>query len=342
MTRLERAENSTRQTGEFAATQQNVYGAIMDAPQSSAQKFGGFWSVLKVDTVAGYLDAFCSALKNKNFNLVYIDAFAGSGAFSFAKAAAPLFDENIVAEEHAGSAARALAIKPGFDELYFIERSRKNLKALNALIASDSDYAARAEVLDGDANKRVRELCKRIPWHSKSPPTRGVIFLDPFGTQLEWPTLEAIAQTKALDVWYLFPLMGVVRNSPLAVHELSQSHRTAVTRALGTEHWMDHFYKDEEGTGDLFLESIPKPKKRSLNPRGIEAFVRQRLQTVFPLVLPPRTILGNGNTPLFSLFFAMSNDSPKAQALAIPIAESLLKPKPPGTRPRSARKAVAP
>ena len=57
---------------------------------------------------------------------------------------------------------------------------------------------------------------------------------------------------------------------------------------------------------------------------AIEAFVKMRLELIFPLVLPPKRLLGPTNAPLYSLFFAMSNKSPQAQALAMPIAKHLL------------------
>ena len=34
---------------------------------------------------------------------------------------------------------------------------------------------------------------------------RAVLFLDPYGMQVEWATIEAVAKTKAIDLWLLFP-----------------------------------------------------------------------------------------------------------------------------------------
>ena len=52
--------------------------------KGSAQKFGGPWTILKVEMVAGYLKAFTTLLFNKPsasrpFKRVYIDGFGGSG-----------------------------------------------------------------------------------------------------------------------------------------------------------------------------------------------------------------------------------------------------------------------
>jgi three-Cys-motif partner protein len=94
----------------------------------SAQKFGGPWSIIKIETVASYLQRFNTALKNQDFQLVYIDAFAGSGGFQFsARRANPLFDEEEIVETHAGSARRALEVKPQFDRLVFVERDPPEL-----------------------------------------------------------------------------------------------------------------------------------------------------------------------------------------------------------------------
>jgi len=43
------------------------------------QSFGGPWPLLKLDVLEKYLNFFMKAMKNQNFKLCYIDAFAGSG-----------------------------------------------------------------------------------------------------------------------------------------------------------------------------------------------------------------------------------------------------------------------
>jgi three-Cys-motif partner protein len=60
------------------------------------------------------------------------------------------------------------------------------------------------EIVQDDANVYVQQYCRAI-----HPSTRAVVFLDPFATQVEWDTVEAIAATHAMDVWILFPLMAV-------------------------------------------------------------------------------------------------------------------------------------
>lgn len=290
------------------------------------QKFGGPWSLIKVDTVARYYSAFNTVLKNQGFKRVCIDAFAGSGDFQFKpRDASPLFDEAEVIETHAGSARRALATDPPFDRLVFVESAAKNIAALNRVLTQFPK--ANVEILRGDANVEVKKLCKSINWQD----TRGVIFLDPFGNSVDWTTIIELGKTK-LDVWYLFPLSGVYRNAPVDQADLTPDKRATVTRILGTSDWETRFYEPPPARPPDLLSVLDEPRlapvtgsnKRTADVDAIETFVLERLRTVFPLVLPPRRLLGPTNAPLFSLLFAMANKSPQAQAVATPIAKHLL------------------
>jgi three-Cys-motif partner protein len=288
------------------------------------QKFGGPWSLIKVATVAQYYSAFNTVMKNQGFKRICIDAFAGSGDFQFKpRDASPLFDEAEVVETHAGSARRALATEPPFDRLVFVESAAKNIAALNKVLLEFP--AANVEILRGDANVEVKKLCKSTNWQN----TRGVVFLDPFGNSVDWSTILELGQTN-LDVWYLFPLSGVYRNAPVDRADLTPDKRAAVTRILGTPEWETRFYEPPPARPRDLLSVLDEPRmrdgpnKRTADVDAIEAFVLERLRTVFPLVLPPKRLLGPTNAPLFSLFFAMANKSPQAQAVAMPIAKHLL------------------
>lgn len=286
------------------------------------QKFGGLWSLLKIETVADYLRAFNTALRkkpspNRPFRRIYIDAFAGSGDFSFATEAAPLLDVAASVSNHSGSAKRALETTPPFDALFFIERLPENVEKLKKLTASSPS----ASVILGDANAEVRRICAETQWAS----TRGVIFLDPFGTEVDWETLKAISGTEALDVWYLFPLSGLYRNAPHDPSALDASKRRTLTRILGTENWEQVFYaKPNSNELSLFPQEPAGPAIRSVEVEEMESFVRKRLKTLFPTVLPPKRLYGPTNAPMFSLFFAVSNPSAKARKVAGDIAQDLI------------------
>lgn len=282
----------------------------------TSQKFGGPWSVLKLKTLERYLKPYCSALSGK-FKLLYVDAFAGSGSFSFQESsAAPLFDEDEKIRSVEGSAKIAINCIPHFQQLIFIEQDKKNIASLLELANSNPNQSI--YVLKGDANDKVREVCETENWNN----TRGVIFLDPFGNSVEWATLQLISRTKALDVWYLFPLSGVYRQASINPRKLTDEKRASITKILGTDEWEEHFYKAAfEANDDLFGHMNDAPL-RTINAEGIIAYVTKRLETEFPYVAPPKILYGPNNAPLYALYFALSNPNERAISLAKRISQN--------------------
>lgn len=149
-----------------------------------------------------------------------------------------------------------------------------------------------------------------------------MVFLDPFGATVDWQTLEAIARTKALDVWYLFPLFGLYRNAPHDPAALDESKRQTLTRMLGTDEWQQLFYQAKKsGQEDLFSGPSYEPVTRVVTIDEMEAFWKRRLEGIFEAVLKPKRLPEKG-APMFSLFFAVSN--PRAIRVASRIAGHLL------------------
>jgi three-Cys-motif partner protein len=144
---------------------------------------------------------------------------------------------------------------------------------------------------------------------------------------VEWSTLKLIAETKALDVWFLFSLAGLVRNLPRHASRLDAGKRAAVTRTLGTDKWFDEFYKAPVlPSKTLFGTPAPAaPMRRKATLDEIEAYVLKRLRTIFPHVEPPKRLKTRRNRSLFSLFFAVSNPSSAAITLAQKGAAHILK-----------------
>jgi three-Cys-motif partner protein len=285
---------------------------------TNAQNFGGPWSLIKTEIIAEYLRAYTVALKNQSFRLVYIDAFAGSGEFTFDSEPGLLLDPQAAAKAHAGSAKNALAVNPPFDELVFIEEKARNVASLKSLIVARPE----AQVIPGDANTALAQICNARDWQPRR--RRGVVFLDPFGLSVEWRTLCAIAKTQALDLWYLFSLAGLYRNAPLSIDALDSDKHAAIVRALGDERWVDNFYAQPKSLQQKLFDELPQPAVRTLTVDGMEAYVLRRLRTIFPYVAAPKRLFGGNNAPLFSLFFAVSNPNKLARALAARIAGHIL------------------
>jgi three-Cys-motif partner protein len=91
---------------------------------------------------------------------------------------------------------------PAFDEYVFIERSPEYVAELKLLRDKFHEKADKIIIVRQEANSFIRQWCGETDWRK----TRAVVFLDPYGMQVEWKTIETIAYTKAIDLWILFPL----------------------------------------------------------------------------------------------------------------------------------------
>ena len=161
-----------------------------------AQRFGNAHTEKKLQLVAHYLECYATALKNQRFERLYIDAFAGTGAWTKRNKSSepqlPLLDVDDIKE---GSARRALRVEPPFDRYIFIEKSRRKSSALRRLGQEFPALAHSIEVVTKDANEALWELCRRTDWRK----SRAVVFLDPFGFEVRWETVETFTHQTALS-----------------------------------------------------------------------------------------------------------------------------------------------
>ncbi len=160
--------------------------------------FGGPWTEIKLDAVEYYLKCYTKALKRVGFDLWYIDAFAGTGARDSERVVGGLFEGipiQTVKEKLAGSARRAVAVRPQFDHFVFIEMDATRCEALAEIQAENQNIDI--EVIRGEANGVLRNLVRQNPWVQKSAAnSRGVVFLDPYALHVDWETLKSLASKR--------------------------------------------------------------------------------------------------------------------------------------------------
>jgi three-Cys-motif partner protein len=218
-----------------------------------------------------------------------------------------------------GSARLAMKVTPPFDRYYFIEKNEDHCAALRRIAA---DFADRSiECHCADANPLIQRICRETAWHGRIR-TRGVAFLDPYGMQIGWTTVEAIARTRAIDCWYFFPLMGLYRQAANLAPSIDARKRAQLNWVLGTPEWERAWYSTPHCPVDLLGD--PAEAVRIADVAATERFVKARLENVFEGgVLEPRRYYGVRGHPLGSLFFAVSN--PLAAPLARRIASSVLR-----------------
>jgi three-Cys-motif partner protein len=291
------------------------------------QQFGANWTEQKLECLKKYLKAYTTALKNQNFETYYIDAFAGTGYREVkqeAKSNELLFPE--LAEEESqkfldGSARIALQLETPFSRYIFVEKSPEKCQELEALKQEHSTLSDSIEIINREANEYIRELCNQ-DWIGTNK--RGVVFLDPFGMQVEWATIKAIADTKGMDLWLLFPL-GIGVNRLLTKDgEIPDSWKNILNNTFGTTDWESTFYKEPD-TGQTSLFDVGKKVEKVVNCEGIAAFFIDRLKQVFPGVAENPLILRNKcNNPIYLFCFAVGNPNQRAKELALKFANHIL------------------
>jgi three-Cys-motif partner protein len=175
----------------------------------------GPWAKEKLEALRQYLSFYTTVLKKQDQWLrgtIFVDAFAGPGLSRVRtkeKAAEPpgLFgpdpeSDRAEIEFLKGSPLVALDIANPFTSYVFIERDPQRVAELNGLKA---EYALTRAITvhESEANTALEAwLASGIDWKHH----RAVVFLDPFGMQMPWPTVEALARTKAIEVIINFPL----------------------------------------------------------------------------------------------------------------------------------------
>jgi three-Cys-motif partner protein len=215
-------------------------------------RYGGPWTQVKLDALERYLSFYTTALKYQRFELWYVDAFAGSGDRVVEQEAGGLFDGTLPRVEESiadGSAKIAIATVPAFERLIFIESDPARYEALVRL--RDAHPDRRIDCYMEDANILVRALCDDAD-HWRAPQSRGhavraVVFLDPYGMQVEWQTLEAIRQTEAINLLYLFPIGAVLRQAAIDFSKVDPHKEAALTKLYGGRSWRDEWYRESPG-----------------------------------------------------------------------------------------------
>jgi three-Cys-motif partner protein len=274
-------------------------------------RFGGPWTDEKLQIVLSYLGFYTKALGNKFPRVVYIDAFAGTGSREFE-------DESGETQSSDGSALRALDIDPPFGEYIFIEKDPAKAAELERKLATRPER--RTRVIVGDANVRLVEFLQS--W--KSYNSRGVVFLDPFAMSVNWSTLEAIARTNSLDLWFLFPVSSVARNLPLDGN-IPKEWLTKLISVFG-EDPKPLLYKTTS-TPSLFPEEVDEDETfRKSGIKALGAYVVTRMRSIFKGFVSTKALVlkNSNNCPMFMLIYCSANPSERAVKLAKSVVNDIL------------------
>ena len=277
---------------------------------SASGGFGGPWTVKKLNILGKYLDAYTTALKNQPFKLLYVDAFAGSGQINLRG------EDKDVSMFYEGSAARAIKVtdKP-FDKLIFVESDNQKCQKLEAL---KNDNPSRNIIIKNtEANDFLRNDLQEN-WQQ----WRGILFLDPFATEVEWATIEKIAGFETLDTWILFPTSAITRMLPREKRpdDISASLVNSLTRIFGDESWRELYFASPQP--HLFVKEAAHERERGVE--GIIELYKGKLKGQFGqrFMEKSKMFKNSKNSPLFEFIFCAGN--PKGASIAKKIANHIL------------------
>lgn len=301
------------------------------------RKFGGSWSESKLDCVESYARSYLRVMQKQDWcTLNYVDAFAGRGKQALKSGEGSSTElreldsffgdesERVDTEEFLiGSAIRALrasvrSSRP-FDRFIFIDVDKPSCLELESVVQSEfAEIQDSVEVICSDADAALSNYISKVDWSI----TRALVFLDPYGLEVGWDLVARLAKTGACDVWYLFPLGGVIRLMTKDGH-VPDTWRTRLNRVFGTDEWYGEFYRPS-GQQSLFEDEQNSLSKNASTEHVVD-FIRQRLRTIFPAVSNVGILRNAKSAPLFALVLGVSSPSPAAQKAALRIANHLVK-----------------
>lgn len=267
----------------------------------------GPWAKEKLDALGRYLDFYTKVLKNQTWcRTIYVDAFAGGGRAvvraeikSDEQGPSLFLDENqIDAEQHQlvdGSPRVALDVANPFSRYIFIDPDPARGDELEGLCR---EYKGRyIDVLRTTAAKGIDWVVSR---RISTRTHRGVAFLDPFGAQLEWASIQKLAHTGLFEVVINFGLNMTIQRMLPNSGEVPEIWAKRLDAYFGSHAWFNEVYRERRSG---FFENIGLEKRPDYLERLLKLY-RAQLRTAFGHVSVPRLIRNTRGIPLYYLLWA--------------------------------------
>jgi three-Cys-motif partner protein len=269
----------------------------------------GPWARDKLDALARYLDFYTKVMKNQPWRTLYLDAYAGGGRAIVRTGDRPpprgadlFYDappiDIEVRELIDGSPRIALGVTYPFDRYVLVDSDPERVAELQALKTEFGDRRTinvlKATAADG------------VDWVTRQPISRkthrGVAFLDPFGANLNWASVQKLAATGLFEVVVNFALSMAIQRMLPNSGEVPEAWALALDNYFGDRSWFDAVY--EQG-GRLFVGNSAE-KRADYSERLLELY-RTKLRAVFGYVSTPRLIRNTRGAPLYYLIWAGPN-----------------------------------
>lgn len=275
----------------------------------------GPWARDKLDRLSKYLNAYTTIMRKQAWcrGFVYVDAFAGPGRHELRKkkeaeslqtmlldVATFSHEDQGQAEFIAGSPRIALDVQFPFVWSVFVDKDPVRIAELQKL---QKEYAGIRKILirQTDCNRYLLDSIvnnPKISWTN----WRAVVFLDPFGMQVPWSTIAALAGTKAIEVFLNFPVGMAIQRLLLRSGEFPKKQRQKLDDYFGSPEWYPVLYRREPNLFGNF-----SPTKIEESGRALVDWYRVRLKEVFGHVSKAALIRNTKGGHLYYLLLATPN-----------------------------------
>lgn len=131
-------------------------------------------------------------------NMYYLDLFAGSGIGQIDGTKDLVLGSPLLL-------AAQIKKENKFTKMFLVEEKSDRANALEQRMRS-IETGERFEVFRGDANKQIDKIIDEI----KGQDYHSLIFIDPYGMEIDWQTMEKILQLRA-DIIFTFQTLGINR-----------------------------------------------------------------------------------------------------------------------------------
>ncbi len=283
------------------------------------QDWGGSWTVKKLDAFEKYVNAYLSIMEINSFwKTIYFDGFAGSGEVQRRNNKELIEQLCLIEDEqnvYRGAAERIVGLDKKFSFYYFIEKNdsaREKLKV--KLIEKAPNLESCLVFKESDCNSQLKELASVL---QKSRKYASLIFLDPFGMQIDWSTIAKLEGTRS-DIWILIPT-GVIVNRLLDKKgELKNISKLESFFGLPKEEILKEFYSVRNEL--TLFGDINETVTKVMDPiNKISRLYAKNLASIWDFVTPsPLRLTNSNNVPIFHFIFASNNKN------AVKIAQQII------------------
>ncbi|RYF26553.1 MAG: three-Cys-motif partner protein TcmP [Flavobacteriales bacterium] len=264
--------------------------------QIMKNEFGGSWTENKITILEKYVRAYLVIMNKYNFHLTYFDGFAGSGDIKIGT------EKSHKTIEGAGKRIVQITEPRPFDIYYLVEKDPKKRQNLDTDLRKASNDPNIFTVTD-DCNLALARFSRFI---SESKSRRGLVFLDPFGMNLDWTALESLKGVD-VDLWILCPT-GVGANRLLKKDlDISEAWWDRLERFFGItrEQLTGSIYQDSTNT-NLFGEVVTSTTKATKANTKLFNIYRSKINELFKFTSEPFIMVNKNNSTMFH-FFCASN-----------------------------------